>query len=37
MIILFGPAGSGKTTQGRLLADKYFIEQPKIIRRRKRK
>lgn len=23
MIILFGPAGSGKTTQGRLLADKY--------------
>ena len=23
MIILFGPAGSGKTTQGRLLAEKY--------------
>lgn len=23
MIVLFGPAGSGKTTQGRLLADKY--------------
>lgn len=23
MIVLFGPAGSGKTTQGRLLAEKY--------------
>lgn len=23
MIVLFGPAGSGKTTQGRLLADKF--------------
>ena len=23
MIILFGPAGSGKSTQGRLLADKF--------------
>ena len=23
MIILFGPAGSGKTTQGKILADKY--------------
>lgn len=26
MIVLFGPAGSGKTTQGRLLAEKYGMK-----------